>query len=68
MPRLESRRAAALISAASLAATLGLAACETTPQRSAICADGSSAEASWPHCAPNEPGGRRDDRINPRGG
>lgn len=60
-------RISALRLAVPVAACALLSACALAPEGDAICADGSPAEGSWPHCAPNDPGGMRDDRVNPRG-
>lgn len=58
-----------LIAPASLAAAL-LGGCVLIPDDDAVCAEDSPNSASWPYCAPSEPGGSGpvDDPIDPRGG
>ncbi|GGG89555.1 MAG TPA: hypothetical protein DF715_13565 [Oceanicaulis sp.] len=48
-----------------------LAACANVPGET-VCPERGQNSASWPYCAPSDPGGgggiMRDDRINPSGG
>lgn len=64
-----------LKSAAGLAATISLAAaclggCVLIPDDDAVCTERGPNSASWPYCAPSDPGGPGpvDDPIDPRGG
>lgn len=45
-----------------------LAACANIPDGETVCPDRGQSSGSWPYCAPSDPGGARDDRINPAGG
>jgi len=50
------RRLAGRLLAAGVTA-LSVAACAAFPEGESTCADRGSGEASWPYCAPSEPGG-----------
>ncbi|MCH8520992.1 hypothetical protein [Glycocaulis sp.] len=45
-----------------------LAACANIPDGETVCPERGQGSGSWPYCAPSDPGGMRDDRINPAGG
>lgn len=57
MLRTAARRG--LFSALTLAAGLALAACAITEEGESVCPEQGSGAASWPYCAPAEPGGHQ---------
>lgn len=61
----------AVLAAGAMTAASVMAACANVPGET-VCPERGQTSASWPYCAPSEPGGgggiMRDDRINPSGG